>query len=227
MLRQSTPPPDLVRGVVRPDRDVVRSGGGVQRSHGRSVWAVCGEGEHRTDRPGRTRALTVGVLSSVVKDRPLIRVKACPRGRSGAAVVAQTPPSMRRGPARAGRSARPRRRCGLVVASPHGSGTSSHPRSQAATDRSPMAPPSTGCMADRAQSAGRGCGPWHRILKPYPTPFGSLTSAPVIPSGAQRLTMVRSQPRGPQQSRFRLIDGLVDALVTQPQLYFTGSRGGC
>src|SRR5215212_4900141 len=28
--------------------------------------------------------------------------------------------------------------------------------------------------------------------------------------------MVRSQPRWPQQSRSRLIDGLVDALVTQP-----------
>ena len=53
----------------------------------------------------------------------------------------------------------------------------------------------------------------HRMLKPRPAPFGALMSAPVIPSGAQRGTMVRSQPRGPQQSRSRLIDGLVDALV--------------
>jgi hypothetical protein len=40
-----------------------------------------------------------GVLSSVVKDRPLIRVKDLPGvGSGGTAVVAQTPLSMRRGP---------------------------------------------------------------------------------------------------------------------------------
>jgi hypothetical protein len=56
----------------------------------------------------------------------------------------------------------------------------------------------------------------HRMLKPRPTPFGALLSTPVISPGAQRGTMVRSQPRWPQQSPSRLIDGLVDALVTQP-----------
>ena len=56
----------------------------------------------------------------------------------------------------------------------------------------------------------------HRMLKPCPTPFGALMSAPVISPGAQRGATVRGQPRWPLQSRFRLIDGLVNALVTQP-----------
>ena len=56
----------------------------------------------------------------------------------------------------------------------------------------------------------------HRMLKPCPTPFGALMGAPVISPGAERGAAVRSQPRWPRQSRSRLIDGLVDALVRQP-----------
>ena len=62
----------------------------------------------------------------------------------------------------------------------------------------------------------------HRLFKPRPTPFGALLSAPVISSGAQRGATVRSQPRWPPQFRSRLIDGLVDAFVTQPHARLLG-----
>ena len=45
----------------------------------------------------------------------------------------------------------------------------------------------------------------HRLLKPRPTPFAALLSAPVISPSPQRGMMVRSQPRRPQQSRSRLV----------------------
>ena len=56
----------------------------------------------------------------------------------------------------------------------------------------------------------------HRLLEPGPTAFGALLSAPMISAGAQRGAMLRSQPRRAHQCRSGLVDGLVDALVTQP-----------
>jgi hypothetical protein len=57
-------------------------------------------------------------------------------------------------------------RDGGAAASPNGSGTSSHPRSRAATDPSPMSPPSTGCRGRPRTRPGRGCG---RLPEPEPT----------------------------------------------------------
>jgi hypothetical protein len=62
----------------------------------------------------------------------------------------------------------------------------------------------------------------HRMFKPRSAPFGALLSAPVISPGAQRGAVMRRQPRGPQQSRSRLIDGPVDAFVAQPHARLFG-----
>jgi len=56
----------------------------------------------------------------------------------------------------------------------------------------------------------------HRLLKPRPTPIDALMCTPVVPAGAKRRATVRSQRRRALQRRSRLIDGFVDALVTQP-----------
>ena len=56
----------------------------------------------------------------------------------------------------------------------------------------------------------------HGLLEPGPALVLVLVRAPVVTSGAQRGAAVRSQRRRPQQRGSRLVDGLVDALVTQP-----------
>lgn len=56
----------------------------------------------------------------------------------------------------------------------------------------------------------------HRLFKPRPTPLDPLMRTPVITAGAKRRTTMRGQLRQAQKCRTRLVDGLVDALVTQP-----------
>lgn len=56
----------------------------------------------------------------------------------------------------------------------------------------------------------------HRLLEPGPATLGPLIGSPVIPPGAQRRAVLRCHRRRPEQRRSGLIDGLVDALVTQP-----------
>ena len=53
----------------------------------------------------------------------------------------------------------------------------------------------------------------HRLLEPRPAALEALVSAAVVPTGAQRRATMRRQRRRPQQSRSRLVDGLIDALV--------------
>ena len=56
----------------------------------------------------------------------------------------------------------------------------------------------------------------HRLLKPRPAPLDPLMGTPVIAAGAKRRTTMRGQLRRAQKCRTRLVNGLVDALVTQP-----------
>jgi hypothetical protein len=56
----------------------------------------------------------------------------------------------------------------------------------------------------------------HRLLKAWTAPIGAPLGATMITAGPQRRAMLRSQRRRAHQRRSRLVDGLVDALVTQP-----------
>src|ERR1700733_4092103 len=62
----------------------------------------------------------------------------------------------------------------------------------------------------------------HWLLEPGPALPGALMCAALITSAAQRGPPVRCQRRGAKQSRSRLVDGLVNALVTQPHLRLVG-----
>ena len=54
------------------------------------------------------------------------------------------------------------------------------------------------------------------MFKPRPSALDLAPGASMIPTGSKRLTPVRGQRRRPHQQRTRLVDGLVNALVTQP-----------
>jgi len=65
----------------------------------------------------------------------------------------------------------------------------------------------------------------HRQLEPRPSSITALVCTPMIPSGPQRRWTVRGKPRRATKARIRLIDGLVDALVTQAHRRVVGEPG--
>lgn len=55
----------------------------------------------------------------------------------------------------------------------------------------------------------------HRLFELWPAPLDPLMCAPVIAAGAKRRTLPRGKLRRASECRARLVDGLIDALVTQ------------
>jgi hypothetical protein len=62
----------------------------------------------------------------------------------------------------------------------------------------------------------------HRLFEPRPAPLDTLMRASMVAARAKRRTPVWGQLRRPHQHRSGLVDGLVDALVTQPHRRFVG-----
>ena len=62
----------------------------------------------------------------------------------------------------------------------------------------------------------------HRLLEPGPASFDTLLGAAVVSARPQRGSSVWSQRCRTQQRRSRLVDGLVDALGTQPHAWLLG-----
>ena len=62
----------------------------------------------------------------------------------------------------------------------------------------------------------------HRLLEPGPASFDTLLGAAVVSARPQRGSSVWSQRCRTQQRRSRLVDGLIDALGTQPHARLLG-----